>query len=120
MNENTCQEKTGLFLIDVCDKQADYNCKNCSKSICKKHLFTDDETATKLCLSCKAVLDKRLTSEIELYSSDRAVWRKKMGSRFLVEYPYLVAMADQYDALFHARGFSDSHYYAHGTSAFDS
>jgi hypothetical protein len=29
-------------------------------------------------------------------------------------------MADQYDALFHARGISDTHYYSHGTSAFDS
>jgi hypothetical protein len=120
MSENTCLEKTGLFLVDICDKKADYNCKNCSKAICKNHLYTDDATSSKLCLSCKTVLDKRLTSEIELYSSDRAIWRKKMGSRFLLEYPYLVAMADQYDALFHARGISDTYYYSHGTSAFDS
>lgn len=121
-NANTCQEKTGLFLVDTCEQMAVENCRHCSKAVCKSHTFVygSGSVLTKVCLTCKTALDPRLTSEIELYSADRAIWRKKMGIRFHNEYPYLVLMADQYDTLFDTMTYAGIHDTDTDSSPFES
>ncbi|MRM82346.1 hypothetical protein [Riemerella anatipestifer] len=118
----TCQEKIGLFLVDTCTNDAVCTCSNCGKKVCKNHVFQHklSSALNELCLTCKAVLDPRITSQIELYSSDRAIWRKKMNTRFHEEYPYLVAMADQYDSLFDTVIFAGSNDSTNSSSSFES
>lgn len=123
MDQNiNCQEKLGLFLVDDCPAVATEQCANCNKKVCKNHIFLQNENGKnqKLCLTCKAVLDPRLTSKIELYSPDRPVWRKKMMNRFHTEYPFLVTMASQYGALFDTVSFTDLSNHSGDSSPFDS
>ena len=123
MEQNiNCQEKTGLFLVDDCDNISVAQCQNCNKNVCKNHFFYQKSTGDfkKICLTCKAVLDPRLTSKIELYSSDRPIWRKKMMNRFHAEYPFLVTMAGMYGGLFDTMVFSDFSSHSNDSSPFDS
>jgi hypothetical protein len=117
-----CQEKTGLFLIDSCRQSVAGSCTNCGKHICREHTFSQGEetTESKVCLTCKTAFDPRLTSQIELYSGDRAIWRKKMALRFHQEYPYLVAMASKYDALFDSYRYPGYHDSSSNNSFFES
>jgi hypothetical protein len=123
MEENTkCQEKLGLFLVEDCPNPSSNQCENCNKNVCKDHIFqeTSGPKTQNLCLSCKAVLDPRLTSKIELYSADRPVWRKKMMNRFHEEYPFLVTMSNMYGPLFAAMAFTDFTDHSSDSSPFDS
>lgn len=117
-----CQEITGLFLVDGCTNTGVHICDNCEKMVCKDHIFHNivGKVSQQLCLSCKAVKDPRLTAQIELYSPDRMIWRKKMMNRFHDEYPFLVSMVSQYDSLFNTLILADMLSHSDDSSVFDS
>ncbi|TWP29414.1 hypothetical protein ETU09_02925 [Apibacter muscae] len=121
-NSDTCKEKVGLFLVNNCPSTSEGTCENCGKHICKKHTYSHSALGKQktLCLSCKASLDSRLTSEIELYSPERAIWRKKMMNRFMEEYPFLVTMTEQYGSLFDTIILADYVSSSNHSSSFDS
>ncbi|MGM5630825.1 hypothetical protein O2K51_07960 [Apibacter raozihei] len=121
-NEKKCEETIGLFLVNNCLGKAEKKCENCGKEICREHFFTNTKArrTIKLCLTCKSVLDKRLTSNIELYSPERSIWRKKMMNRFKNEYPFLVTMNDQYGPLFNTIYYADFNDSTQESSYFDS
>ncbi len=108
-----CEELTGLFVIRNCENIATKSCARCNKNICNTHAFNAENIFTYvdsyktykdnksiLCISCFTEFDARLTDKIELYSKDRAIWRRKMVERFHEEYPYMVFMANDYGSLF--------------------
>lgn len=121
-NTLNCKETTGLFLVDACRNVGVHICDSCEKMVCKDHIFHNivGKTNQQLCLSCKAIKDPRLTSQIELYSPDRMIWRKKMMNRFHTEYPFMASMVNNYDALFAALLISDFADHSNDSSAFDS
>lgn len=123
----TCEERSGLFIVRNCENPFSNTCEKCKKNICEIHSFKsnslklEDFKNTILCLSCFSDLDTRLTSEYELYSKDRAVWRKKMMQRFHSEYPYMQFLAEDYGSLFDTTGpFYSSVYSDDDDSFFDS
>ncbi|TPN85982.1 hypothetical protein [Aquimarina algicola] len=101
-----CEETIGLFVLRTCDAIKVYNCMKCGKPICRVHAFkplTNNGASggdQKLCLSCFTEEDTRLTKDIELYSKDRYVWRRKMIERFHREYEYMTFIAEDYGSLF--------------------
>lgn len=108
-----CEEFTGLFVVRNCENPPIKNCNKCNKNICESHSFkatnilnhvnaheSYKEANATLCITCFVEFDARLTNEIELYSKDRAIWRRKMIQRFHAEYPYMVFMAEDYGSLF--------------------
>lgn len=117
-----CQETIGLFLVDGCTNPAAHKCDSCGKMVCKSHIFHNviAKQRQQLCLTCKAVKDPRLTSQIEIYSPDRIIWRKKMMNRFHNEYPFLVSMVSQYDSLFDTLILADFADHSGDSSVFDS
>ncbi|WP_075343672.1 hypothetical protein [Tenacibaculum agarivorans] len=131
-----CEEYTGLFVVRQCENEATTECSKCSKKICSVHSFKADQIFTYtntniatnvirdskgiLCLSCFTELDARLTNDIELYSKDRAVWRRKMIERFHKEYPYMVFMAEDYGSLFDTTHSTYFHDYDDDDAYFDS
>ena len=100
---DTCKETIGLFVIRTCDANAVAVCEKCSKPVCAIHIFNSlklQPEHDKLCLTCFTEEDTRLTKDIEVYSKDRYVWRRKMIDRFHQEYHYMVFMAEDYGDLF--------------------
>ena len=108
-----CQESTGLFVIRKCENASTKTCAKCDKKICNTHAFYGKDIYTNvdlkenykknneiLCISCFIEFDARLTNDIELYSKDRSVWRRKMIDRFHAEYSYMLFMAEDYGSLF--------------------
>lgn len=108
-----CEEFTGLFVVRNCENNPTIVCDKCKKNVCNTHAFKADniisfgkehevykKNNSILCISCFVEFDARLTNNIELYSKDRSVWRRKMIHRFHAEYPYMVFMADDYGSLF--------------------
>ncbi|WP_028888855.1 hypothetical protein [Tenacibaculum ovolyticum] len=133
METQNCKEFTGLFIVKNCENIATVNCEKCNKGICNthafeaKHIFTYTKTDigfrdnnNTLCISCFVEFDARLTNKIELYSKDRAIWRRKMLERFHKEYPYMVFMAEDYGALFDTTSTYFSHNDTEDGSYFDS
>jgi len=96
---NLCKESIGLFIVRICKVPSTSTCKNCKKPICTTHTFKQ-KGITNLCLTCFTDQDTRLTKDIELYSKDRYIWRKKMIERFHKEYEYMVFLAEDYGSLF--------------------
>ncbi|WP_299838622.1 hypothetical protein [uncultured Tenacibaculum sp.] len=130
-----CEELTGLFIVRKCENLSTTTCSRCSKNICNTHaykaekIFTHVDTDTTsslkqgkgiLCISCFTEFDARLTKEIELYSKDRAVWRRKMIERFHKEYPYMLFMAEDYGSLFDTTHVSYFHDHDNDDAYFDS
>lgn len=72
----------------------------CTCFECTDTQLSEDKKHAVLCLSCFTEFDARLTSDYELYSKDRAVWRRKMLQRFHDEYPYMQFLAENYGSLF--------------------
>ncbi len=121
METKYCEEFTGLFVIRKCENPPTTICDKCSKNICSTHAFKANETNfTKLCISCFVEFDARLTNVIELYSKDRAIWRRKMIQRFHDEYPYMVFMAENYGSLFETTSGTFIHDTSDEGSYFDS
>ncbi|PKV52991.1 hypothetical protein ATE84_5124 [Aquimarina sp. MAR_2010_214] len=122
-----CEETIGLFVLRACDIPMVHHCKKCNKPICNIHAFkplestnTVEETQN-LCLTCFTEQDTRLTKDIELYSKDRYVWRRKMIERFHKEYEYMTFIAEDYGALFMVNDYYDNYDDTDdGTSYFDS
>ena len=111
--ETLCEEHTGLFIVRNCENTISNNCAKCNKKVCTTHAYDASKIITNvalkvdykknndtLCITCFTKFDTRLTNNIELYSKDRAVWRKKMVQRFHAEYPYMLFMAEDYGSLF--------------------
>ena len=90
-------------------------CNNCNKPICKTHTFKPLNSVKttigvqKLCLTCFTEQDTRLTKNIELYSKDRYIWRRKMIVRFHKEYEYMTLIAENYGTLFTVYDHFDSY-----------
>ncbi|WP_300021193.1 hypothetical protein [uncultured Maribacter sp.] len=112
-NKIRCEEFTGLFVVRNCENKPTIVCYKCKKNVCNIHAFKANKIVSQnsglqvykkknaiLCISCFVEFDARLTNDIELYSKDRSVWRRKMINRFHEEYPYMVFMADDYGGLF--------------------
>ncbi|TSE10356.1 MULTISPECIES: hypothetical protein [Aquimarina] len=122
-----CEETIGLFVLRACDTTMVHNCKRCDKPICNIHAFKPLENtnaeigAQNLCLTCFTEQDTRLTKDIELYSKDRYVWRRKMIERFHKEYEYMTFIAEDYGGLFMVDDYYDNYDDTDdGTSYFDS
>jgi len=112
-NTTLCEEFTGLFVVRNCENVYTKNCAKCNKKVCNTHAYDATNIFTNvaldvdykknkdtLCISCFIEYDARLTKDIELYSKDRAIWRRKMIDRFHAEYPYMLFMAEDYGSLF--------------------
>ncbi|WP_103863407.1 hypothetical protein [Aquimarina sp. I32.4] len=101
-----CEETIGLFVLRTCDAMMVHACEKCNKPICNIHAFVPIEDQKSIvptrhfCLSCFTEQDTRLTKDIELYSKDRYVWRRKMIERFHKEYEYMSFIAEDYGYLF--------------------
>ncbi|QXP53163.1 hypothetical protein H0I25_10685 [Cellulophaga sp. HaHa_2_95] len=101
-----CEETIGLFVLRPCETTMVLTCKKCQKPVCNEHSFKPlkankpDASASKLCLTCFTELDTRLTNDIELFSKDRYVWRRKMIDRFHKEYEYMRFIAEDHGSLF--------------------
>lgn len=114
-----CDELTGLFLLKKCENSPSSTCNLCNKSMCETHAFTKNEKL--ICLSCFTENDTRLTKDIELYSKDRFVWRRKMINRFHLEYPYMTLIVDEHSHLFDTMSYGMIyHDYHDDSSYFDS